>query len=138
MTRTPKIVLLTLAVSAALVGCGKTETPAKEGAASTPAAAPEAHTYTLDQAKLPAYNAFQASDLDTSLDACTAFGDYVNSKWLAANEIPADRTSWGAFTILDERSVAAQHQLAEQVAQVKNPNHIEKVVGDLWPRASSR
>lgn len=132
MTRTPKIVLLTLAVSAALVGCGKTETPAKEGAASTPAAAPEAHTYTLDQAKLPAYNAFQASDLDTSLDACTAFGDYVNSKWLAANEIPADRTSWGAFTILDERSVAAQHQLAEQVAQVKNPNHIEKVVGDLW------
>jgi len=132
VTRTPKIVLLTLAVSAALVGCGKTETPAKEGAASTPAAAPEAHTYTLDQAKLPAYNAFQASDLDTSLDACTAFGDYVNSKWLAANEIPADRTSWGAFTILDERSVAAQHQLAEQVAQVKNPNHIEKVVGDLW------
>ena len=132
MTRTPKIVLLTLAVSAALVGCGKSENPAKEGAASTPAAATEAHTYTLDQAKLPAYNAFQPSDLDTTLDACTAFGDYVNSKWLAANEIPADRTSWGAFTILDERSVAAQHQLAEQVAQVKNPNHIEKVVGDLW------
>ena len=132
MTRTPKIVLLTLAVSAALVGCGKSETPAKEGAASTPAAATEAHTYTLDQAKLPAYNAFQPSDLDTTLDACNAFGDYVNSKWLAANEIPADRTSWGAFTILDERSVAAQHQLAEQVAQVKNPNHIEKVVGDLW------
>ncbi|MBD8636840.1 MULTISPECIES: M13-type metalloendopeptidase [unclassified Stenotrophomonas] len=132
MTRTPKIVLLTLAVSAALVGCGKSEAPATEGAASTPAATPEATTYTLDQAKLPAYNAFQPSDLDSTLDACTAFGDYVNSKWLAANEIPADRTSWGAFTILDERSVAVQHQLAEQVAQVKNPNHIEKVVGDLW------
>nr|WP_220466582.1 M13-type metalloendopeptidase [Stenotrophomonas tumulicola] len=122
--------MLTLAVSAALVGCGKNETPATDGTASTPAA--NETTYTLDQSKLPAYNAFQASDLDSSLDACTAFGDYVNSKWLASNEIPADRTSWGAFTILDERSVAVQHQLAEQVAQVKNPNHIEKVVGDLW------
>ncbi|WP_329844184.1 M13 family metallopeptidase [Stenotrophomonas sepilia] len=131
MTRTPKIVLLTLAVSAALVGCGKTETPAKDAAASAPAAA-EATTYKLDDSKLPAYNAFQPSDLDTTKDACTAFGDYVNSKWLAANEIPGDRTSWGAFTILDERSVAVQHQLAEQVAQVKNPNHIEKIVGDLW------
>ncbi|TPD75499.1 peptidase, partial [Stenotrophomonas maltophilia] len=92
----------------------------------------EATTYKLDDSKLPAYNAFQPSDLDTTKDACTAFGDYVNSKWLAANEIPGDRTSWGAFTILDERSVAVQHQLAEQVAQVKNPNHIEKIVGDLW------
>ncbi len=131
VTRTPKIVLLTLAVSAALVGCGKTETPAKDAAASAPATA-EATTYKLDESKLPAYNAFQPSDLDTTKDACTAFGDYVNSKWLAANEIPGDRTSWGAFTILDERSVAVQHQLAEQVAQVKNPNHIEKIVGDLW------
>ncbi|MBH1690787.1 peptidase [Stenotrophomonas maltophilia] len=131
MTRTPKIVLLTLAVSAALVGCGKNETPAKDATASTPAAA-EATNYTLDESKLPAYNAFQPSDLDTSKDACGAFGDYVNSKWLAANEIPGDRTSWGAFTILDERSVAVQHQLAEQVAQVKTPNHIEKIVGDLW------
>ncbi|MGO4553590.1 peptidase, partial [Stenotrophomonas sp. 2YAF22] len=132
MTRTPKIVLLTLAVSAALVGCGKNETPAKDATASTPAAADAATTYKLDESKLPAYNAFQASDLDSNLDACTAFGDYVNGKWLAANEIPGDRTSWGAFTILDERSVAVQHQLAEQVAQVKNPAGIEKIVGDLW------
>jgi putative endopeptidase len=133
ISRTPKIVLLTLAVSAALVGCGKTETPAADSAASTatpaPAAAP---ALTLDEAKLPAYNAFHPSDLDTSLDACTAFGDYVNSKWLAANEIPADRTSWGAFTILDERSVTVQHQLAEQVAAIKNPTGIEKIVGDFW------
>ncbi|MGH8086953.1 MAG: peptidase, partial [Stenotrophomonas sp.] len=135
MSRTPKIVLLTLAVSAALVGCGKNETPATDSAASTAtptAAAPAATEFKLDEAKLPAYNAFHPSDLDKSLDACTAFGDYVNSKWLAANEIPGDRTSWGAFTILDERSVAVQHQLAEQVAAVKNPTGIEKIVGDFW------
>jgi len=132
--RNPKIVLLTLAVSAALVGCGKTDTPATDGAASTaaPAATAAATEYKLDESKLPAYNAFHPSDLDTTMDACGAFGDYVNSKWLAANAIPADRTSWGAFTILDERSVAVQHQLAEQVAAVKNPSGIEKIVGDFW------
>jgi len=133
IARTPKLVLLTLAVSAALVGCGKNETPATDSAASTAAPAATAATeYKLDESKLPAYNAFHPSDLDTSMDACGAFGDYVNSKWLAANEIPADRTSWGAFTILDERSVAVQHQLAEQVAAVKNPAGIEKIVGDFW------
>jgi len=135
ISRTPKIVLLTLAVTAALVGCGKNETPATDSAASTATpntAAPAATEFKLDEAKLPAYNAFHPSDLDKSLDACTAFGDYVNSKWLAANEIPGDRTSWGAFTILDERSVAVQHQLAEQVAAVKNPTGIEKIVGDFW------
>ena len=124
----PKILLLTLAVSAALVGCKKEETPA------TPAAAPAAAAteLKLDESKLPAYNAFTAADLDTSKDACTDFGGYVNDKWLNANEIPADRTSWGAFTILDERSVAVQHQLAEQAAAMKNATGIEKIVGDFW------
>ncbi len=132
ISRKPQILLLTLAVTAALVGCKKNETPAAETAAPAPAAAVAATELKLDESKLPAYNSFQLSDLDTSLDACTAFGDYVNGKWLAANEIPADRTSWGAFTILDERSVAVQHQLAEQAAAVQNPTGIEKIVGDLW------
>ncbi|MGH8052761.1 MAG: M13 family metallopeptidase [Stenotrophomonas sp.] len=128
MVSNPKILLLTLAVSAALVGCKKEETPATTGAA--PAAA--ATELKLDESKLPAYNAFTAADLDASKDACTDFGGYVNDKWLNANEIPADRTSWGAFTILDERSVAVQHQLAEQAAAMKNATGVEKIVGDFW------
>nr|WP_269670664.1 M13-type metalloendopeptidase [Stenotrophomonas sp. SY1] len=121
--------MLTLAVSAALVGCKKEETPAAP--AATPAAA-AATELKLDESKLPAYNAFTAADLDASKDACTDFGGYVNDKWLTANAIPADRTSWGAFTILDERSVAVQHQLAEQAAAMKNATGIEKIVGDFW------
>ena len=117
IARNPKLLLLTLAVSAALVGCKKDETPAATAAAPAPEAAAELK---LDESKLPAYNAFTAADLDASKDACTDFGGYVNDKWLAANEIPSDRTSWGAFSILDERSVAVQHQLAEQAAAMKN------------------
>jgi putative endopeptidase len=61
---------------------------------------------------------------------------------------PGDRTSWGAFEMLDERSTAVQRQLAEQAAAMKDATGVEKIVGDLWatgmdeprstPRASSR
>ncbi|WP_303750000.1 M13 family metallopeptidase [Stenotrophomonas pigmentata] len=129
MVRKPQILLLSLAVSAALIGCKKEETPAAPAAAPAAAAANELK---LDESKLPAYNAFTAADIDASKDACTDFNGYVNEKWLNANEIPADRTSWGAFTILDERSVAVQHQLAEQAAAMKNATGIEKIVGDFW------
>ena len=130
-TRTTNTLLLPLAIAAALTACGKKEQTTPTAGAQT-TASEAAPAYTLDESKLPAYNAFQASDLDTAVDACTDFGTHVNGKWLAANEIPGDRTSWGAFTILDERSVAVQHQLVEQVAKLEKPDHIEKIVGDLW------
>ncbi|MGE8280280.1 MAG: peptidase, partial [Stenotrophomonas sp.] len=131
MVRKPQILLLSLAVAAALTGCPKQEEQSPPAATdAAPAAA--ATELKLDESKLPAYNAFSAADLDTSKDACTDFGGYVNDKWLTANEIPSDRTSWGAFTILDERSVAVQHQLAEQAAAMKNATGIEKIVGDFW------
>nr|WP_272494079.1 M13-type metalloendopeptidase [Stenotrophomonas mori] len=120
--------MLTLAVSAVLVGCDKTPAPAADAGAPATAAS----ELKLDESKLPAYNAFTAADLDAGKDACTDFGGYVNDTWLNANEIPSDRTSWGAFTILDERSVAVQHQLAEQAAALKNATGVEKIVGDFW------
>ncbi|MEB1528834.1 M13-type metalloendopeptidase [Xanthomonas campestris pv. campestris] len=134
--RNPQLLLLTLAVSAALSGCNKPDAAAPaadaaktEAAASAPAAAPA--ELKLDASKLPAYNAFNANDLDPAKDACGDFAGYVNGKWLAANEIPKDRSSWGAFSILDERSVAVQHQLAEQAAAA-NAQGVDKIVGDFW------
>ena len=126
-TRTPKLLILSLAVAGALAACGGDE-PAANGAAA-PAAKP---ALTLDESKLPAYNAFSAADRDMAIDACTDFGGHINNKWLAANAIPGDRTSWGAFTILDERSVAAQRQLAEQAAAMSDASGTEKIVGDFW------
>jgi putative endopeptidase len=127
--RTPKILLLSLAVTAALAGCSKSDQAAAP-AASTAAAAPVA--LTLDESKLPGVNRFLISDLDTTKDACADFGAFANGKWLAANAIPSDRTNWGAFEMLDERSTAVQRQLAEQAAGRANASGTEKIVGDLW------
>ena len=42
--------------------------------------------------------------IDTSIDPGDNFNDYVNAKWIAANEIPADRSSYGVFDLLGEKS----------------------------------
>ncbi|HZV39434.1 MAG TPA: M13-type metalloendopeptidase, partial [Pseudoxanthomonas sp.] len=119
--------LLSLAVVAALSACQKGD---KAETGATAANAPAG--LKLDESALPGVNRFQASDLDASKNACTDFNGYANGKWLAANAIPGDRASWGAFEMLDERSNAVQKQLAEQAAADKNATGVEKIVGDLW------
>ncbi|HET6782960.1 MAG TPA: peptidase, partial [Pseudoxanthomonas sp.] len=124
--------LLSLAVTMALAACGKKEEAAAPAAGATAATPAEPAALKLDESKLPPVNRFVVADLDTTKNACTDFGGYVNGKWLAANAIPGDRTSWGAFEMLDERSTGVQHQLAEQAAADKNATGVEKIVGDLW------
>jgi putative endopeptidase len=123
----PQALLLALAVTTALAACSRQDaTPAASEAADT------ATALTLDESKLPPVNRFQIGDLDKTGDACTDFGGYVNGTWLAANDIPGDRTSWGAFEMLDERSTAVQRQLAEQAAANKNATGVEAIVGNFW------
>ncbi len=129
--KTPKILLLSLAITTALAACNKTPDPSATGAAATAAPADTA-AYTLDESKLPPVNRFLASDLDPAKSACVDFAGHVNGKWLAANPIPGDRTSWGAFEMLDERSQAAQRQLAEQAAAKADATGIDKIIGDFW------
>ena len=124
----PQALLLSLAIAAALTACNK-DAAAPEAATAAPKAAP---ALTLDEAKLPPVNRFLASDLDAGKNACADFGGFVNGKWLAANPIPGDRTSWGAFEMLDERSTGVQRQLAEQAAAMQGATGVEKIVGDLW------
>ena len=129
VSNTPRILLLSAAVAIALTACNRDAAqPAAD--ASAPAAEPVA--LTLDESKLPPFNQFQIGDLDTSKNACADFAGYANGKWLAANAIPGDRTSWGAFEMLDERSTAVQHQLAEQAAADASATGVEKIVGDFW------
>ncbi|WP_460764219.1 M13 family metallopeptidase [Lysobacter fragariae] len=120
--------MLSLAIASALAACAKQETAAPADAKP----ATQEAALSLDESKLPPVNRFSKDDLDPTKDACTDFGGYVNGKWLASNAIPGDRSAWGAFEMLDERSNAVQRQLAEQVAAKANATGVEKIVGDLY------
>ncbi|MBA3487590.1 MAG: peptidase [Lysobacter sp.] len=121
--------LLSIAIASAMAACSKPEAPPAEVAA--PAVATST-AITLDESTLPPVNRFMAADLDASQDACTDFGSHVNGKWLAANDIPGDRTSWGSFEMLGERSIAVQRQIAEQAAADEQAAGAKKIVGDFW------
>lgn len=75
------------------------------------------------------------NDLDKNVSACADFNGYVNGKWIASNPIPADKTRWGAFDELREKSLAAQHAIVEQadnnVAQAQ-AGSIEQKIGWLF------
>ncbi len=60
---------------------------------------------------------FSATDIDSSIAACSDFNAYVNGKWLAANPVPGDRSTWGTFEQLEEDSLAIQHQLVGAAAK---------------------
>ncbi len=87
---------------------GQPEAPATESTTTAEAG-------TADAAAVAA-SVFDISELDTSIDACGDFNGFVNGKWLASTDIPADRTRWGTFGILREESLAAQHRIVENAA----------------------
>ncbi|UHQ19473.1 peptidase [Lysobacter sp. KIS68-7] len=130
MPRNPKALLLSLSIVAALAACNReAAAPAADTAAPKADATPK---LTLDESKLPGVNTFQVGDLDATKNVCADFNGYVNGKWLAANAIPNDRTSWGSMEVLDERSNAVQRQIAEQAAADAKATGVEKIVGDMW------
>lgn len=61
--------------------------------------------------------AFDIGDLDTGSGACTNLDTFVNAKWAKANPIPPDKTSWGVFDELLEKSLATQRQIIEAAAK---------------------
>jgi putative endopeptidase len=58
-----------------------------------------------------------ASELDKKISACADLNGFVNTSWIAANPIPPDRTRWGAFDQLSEKSLDTQHEIAEAAAK---------------------
>jgi putative endopeptidase len=130
----PYLKPLALAVSLALslTACGKQE-PAESGTpAPSASAAPAA---TVAAAPAASGGIFDVSELDPNINACQDFNGFVNDKWVAANPIPADHTSWGAFNKLAEDSLNTQHEIVEAAgknAASAKAGSIEQKIGYLY------
>ncbi|WP_425531377.1 M13 family metallopeptidase [Pseudoxanthomonas winnipegensis] len=120
----PKLIALSLAVATALSAC-KQDKPAEPAASAPPPAT---------AAAAPATPSFDVSELDKNIDACNDFNGFVNAKWVKANPIPDDRTSWGAFNALAETSLNTQHELVEAAAKNTSAasDSVEHKIGALY------
>ncbi|WP_298774622.1 M13-type metalloendopeptidase [uncultured Shewanella sp.] len=58
----------------------------------------------------------------------------VNGTWLATHPVPADKSNYGAFSVLYEQSQAALKEIIEKSAAKKNtvPGSVEQKVGDFY------
>jgi putative endopeptidase len=107
-------------------GCKRTgDEPVAAQAQALPA-------WSLDESKLIQPIRFNEADLDPSTSPCKDLAGYVNDKWLTANPIPSDQTSWGVGDVLRQRSLGIQRQLAERAAALPAASGVEKIVADFW------
>ena len=115
-----------VAIAIGLSACAKKEETA-------PVAVEAAKPLSIDFSKLPQLPAFNAADLDQSSPICVDLNKHVNGKWLAANPVPSDRTTWGSFEMLGERSLAVQKQIVEAASTSKPAlGSNEQKIGDLY------
>ncbi|WP_417450020.1 M13 family metallopeptidase [Kordiimonas sp.] len=109
-----------------LAACGdnasdqNTETQTSEMAAE--AAKPELGTWGVDMTA-------QKTDVKPGDN----FFEYMNGQWLDTFELPADRTNYGAFTVLAERSRDRVKTIIDEVSTGDYPaGSVEQKIGDYY------
>lgn len=96
-------------------------------------AASFAQTATPSPTATPDLERFSIDQVDKSLDPCADFFEYTCSKWIKANPIPPDQSSWGTFNALALWNIAAVHNTLEEARQ-PSPNRtpVQQKVGDYY------
>jgi len=71
---------------------------------------------------------------DTSVRPQDDFFDYVNGKWVAETELPADRARWGTFDALREKSQEDVKALIEEVSAAESvePGSATQKIRDFY------
>ncbi len=95
----------------------------------------EESTATQDAASADVAKAlgFDPAELDDGVKPGDDFFAYVNGKWIAENEIPADRSRYGAFDILRDKSDEDVKAIIEEASAKENEEGSDQQrVGDLY------
>lgn len=108
-----------LVLVAAIAGCAKTDAPLEPTNPAPPAA--------------PLQSGVILTNIDRSVRPQDDFFRFVNGKWLQTTEIPADRSNYGAFTLLQEGAERDLHSILEEAAKEGAPaGSDEQKIGDFY------
>lgn len=76
---------------------------------------------------------FDPAELDDAVHPGDDFFAYVNGRWIAENKIPADRSRYGAFDILRDKSDEDVKAIIEEASATENEEGSDQQrVGDLY------
>ncbi|MEL7017034.1 MAG: M13 family peptidase, partial [Pseudomonadota bacterium] len=75
----------------------------------------------------------KTEDMDLSVAPGDDFFQHVGGKWMDSFEIPSDRSSYGSFTVLAERSEQRVRSIIEDAARANAPDgSVEQKIGDYF------
>src|SRR5262245_22004382 len=72
------------------------------------------------------------AQMDTSVKPGDDFYKYVNGKWLATFKMPADKTRYGVFDALRDKSENDVHTILDELAKNPPADGVQKKVLDLF------
>jgi len=118
----PQRPLLVLAIGAALAlsACDRNPAPA--------ASAPQAQA-SASKPQLGSFG-FDAAGMDRSVAAGDDFFGYANGEWVRNTEIPADRSSYGSFNVIAEKTLADTRAIMEEAGSAADGE--ARKVGDYY------
>ncbi len=109
-----------LAAMIGLTACQEAEQP-QDTLTQTPEVTDKAEVAVAnDQAASQLGSGINLTGMDTTIRPQDDFFDYMNGKWVAETELPADRARWGTFDELVEKSQEDVRALVEEVSAARD------------------
>jgi len=120
-----KLLAAAVAASLGLMGCSQPDTSAEQKAAPAAQMAPKG------DAELGSFGV-ELSARDESIKPGDDFFMYASGTWYENYELPADKTRFGAFTALADRSEEQVKSIIDGLVEKENLNADEKLVRDFF------
>jgi len=106
------ILALALGAALSLGGCGGGNAPTGDAAATAPPVASA-------RPQLGSFG-FDVSGMDRSVAAGDNFFDFANGQWVQRTAIPADRSSYGSFNIIYEKTLGDTRAILEEATRASD------------------
>ena len=119
-----KLLAVAVAASLGLAGCGQPEQAKEQMTKAEPAEQPKT------EAELGSFGV-DLSARNEQVKPGDDFFMYASGTWYDNYELPADKTRYGAFTALAERSEEQVKTIIDGLTEKENLNADEKLVKDL-------
>ena len=114
--------LILLGATTALTGCFAPPSPQVEAAAAAEAAATAAPDVAEAASSKPTYGTygFDTAGMDSATKPGDNFYNYANGTWAKNTAIPADKSNYGSFNVLDDLSKERTRGIIEEEAKAPN------------------
>lgn len=114
--------LLSVAIAGLVAGCSKSEAPADQAGAQTADSATAAAVQPTELG-----SGIDLGAMNTEVRPQDDFFAYVNGGWMEKTEIPSDKSRWGAFDLLRDRSTEQVKALIMEAGEHADSADAEKI-----------